>query len=835
MKGKKLFRVGTTLSVVIVTLMLVSWFSNTAAAGSGEFAPGRILVKFKQEAKIAEIHAANATKTTKIIPGLDVHVVSLPPGKGVQQMVEQFKKARGVEYAEPDYIAYADAIPDDTSFGSQWGMNNTGQSGGTADADIDAPEAWDITTGDSGVIIAILDTGIDEDHVDLSGKVDPDLTTNFTTSPTSDDIYGHGTHCAGIAAANTNNNIGVAGVGYNCSLMNVKVLGDDGYGSYSWISNGITYATNNGAHVISMSLSGSSSSTTLKNAIDYAWAHNVVVVAAAGNNGSSTPRYPAYYDNCIAVAATDRNDNKASFSNYGDWVDVAAPGVSIYSSVPNNGYANYNGTSMATPHVAGLAGLLWSTSYGTSSSSVRNRIESTADQIPNTGNYWIWGRINAFEAVKVNNTIDIAAIEVSAPISVVQGDVVNVAVTVKNVGSQDVTSNINVTLTDDTDGANIGTQTIGGGLVVGESRVLTYSWDTTGASITDHTLTAAQAFADDNASNDSMSIVVAVDSGVDDPPSVSITAPGNGELVSDVTVVTANASDDDLVMQVEFFVNGANIGTGTSNGDSWSINWVTGDDDDYTLTAAATDTASQTTTSADVVVTVDNTPPSVDITSPSNGANVSGSNVNVTASASDFNGGVVMQVEFFVDGSSIGVDGGSGNGWSADWDTTGYVNDSYTLTAEATDGAGLRTTSAGVDVIVDNSVAENALYVWDISWSEEGGAKPQGKGKKSSGAATGLIVTVTVKQDSDGDGKAERRDAAVQDVIIELVVVHESGVSWTDSITTDRKGKATLTIESAPIGDYMYTATVMAIDGVPCGSMDVDNPDYYFGFPGGSE
>ncbi|GAI46832.1 unnamed protein product, partial [marine sediment metagenome] len=147
--------------------------------------------------------------------------------------------------------------------------------------------------------------------------------------------------------------------GYNSSLMNVKVLGDDGCGYYSWVAQGIIWAANNGADVINLSLSGSSFSSTLQQAVDYAWNHGVVVVAAAGNDGSSNRLYPAYYDNCIAVAATDANDNLASWSNYGSWVDVAAPG-SAYSTKPNGQYGYMAGTSMASPHVAGLAGLVFS-------------------------------------------------------------------------------------------------------------------------------------------------------------------------------------------------------------------------------------------------------------------------------------------------------------------------------------------------------------------------------------------------------------------------------------------------------------------------------------------
>jgi len=186
-------------------------------------------------------------------------------------------------------------------------------------------------------------------------------------------MFGHGTHVAGIAAASTNNNKGVAGTGYNCPLMNIKVLGDDGSGNYSWVTQGIIWSVAKGAKVINMSMTGDQPSKTLEMAVDFAWRKGAVIVTAAGNEGCSTPTYPAFYQNCIAVGATDDNDTRSSFSNYGNWVDLAAPGreidpetgsiIGIYSTTPNhesflNQYGiahNYDyliGTSMASPHVA---------------------------------------------------------------------------------------------------------------------------------------------------------------------------------------------------------------------------------------------------------------------------------------------------------------------------------------------------------------------------------------------------------------------------------------------------------------------------------------------------
>ncbi len=416
---KKAARILKNASLLLILAILVAspllfWTPPVYSSPPAQppSAHGRILVKFQpwtSPASRAALHRAQGGQPIRLIPGINVEIVNVPAGaEGAKAAA--YARSPLVAYAEPDYIARALGDPNDTFFAKQWGLDNDGQEykagqSGTADADIDAPEAWDIVTGATAIKIAILDTGIDQDHPDLDDKLVGNA--NFTDSGTVDDLYGHGTHVAGIAAAETNNAQGVAGVGYNASLLNVKVLNDQGSGYYSWVANGIVWAADNGAQVINMSLGGSRKSRTLEDAVNYAWSKGVVLVAAAGNSGNSSPTYPAKYANCIAVAATDANDQKASFSEYGSWVDVAAPGVDIFSTFPNRPYAigkslgyDYgSGTSMSTPFVSGLAALVWATGYGTSNSAVRDRIETTADPIPGTGQYWLYGRINACNAV----------------------------------------------------------------------------------------------------------------------------------------------------------------------------------------------------------------------------------------------------------------------------------------------------------------------------------------------------------------------------------------------------------------------------------------------------
>lgn len=384
--------------------------------------PGQVLVKFRDGASqstIEEQIGRNGARVVDRVRVLDVLVLDVPEA-AEQRVVAALSGNPNVEYAELNYIGFGAAVPNDPNFAPhQWGLENTGQTiksqDGTADADIDGPAAWDASTGGSpagAVKVAILDSGIDQDHEDLSAKIVAQR--NFTSSNSADveDRWGHGTHVAGIVGAITNNGVGVAGGCPDCVLMNGKVLNDDLNGAYSWYANGITWAADNGARVINLSAGGSSPSRTLERAVDYAWSKGAVFVAAAGNSGNTSKLYPAAYTNAIAVAATDNRDQKATFSSYGaKWVDVAAPGLNVFSTTPNHPFKNEtingrqknydygSGTSMSSPMTAAVAALIWSSGHGTSNSVVRAHLEATADDIPGTGTYWSAGRVNAERAV----------------------------------------------------------------------------------------------------------------------------------------------------------------------------------------------------------------------------------------------------------------------------------------------------------------------------------------------------------------------------------------------------------------------------------------------------
>jgi len=267
---------------------------------------------------------------------------------------------------------------DDGYLADRWGISR-----------IEAPEAWEITRGDESVIVAVLDTGIDKDNQDLADRVVAEV--NFSNSPTIDDLYGHGTHMAGTIAA----------VAPECRLMNVKVADDTGKCEPSVVAIGIIWAVDHGAEVINLSLAMGASSN-LEEAVNYAWNRGAILVAAAGNKGTSKPSYPAYYDNCLAVAGTNENNSLALLSSHGDWVDVAAPGFNIYSELPGNQYGYKTGTSSAGAHVSGVAALVFSVAEdangnGAVNDEVRWAIESSCTLIGVDGAGQ--GLVDAYQAV----------------------------------------------------------------------------------------------------------------------------------------------------------------------------------------------------------------------------------------------------------------------------------------------------------------------------------------------------------------------------------------------------------------------------------------------------
>ena len=342
------------------------------------------------------------------VPAIEAYVVQLMPHIRMEDAVTFLRSLPGVRYVEPNYVYYAFADPNDPGYSQQYGPQR-----------IQANLAWDIWQPQRTVYIAIIDTGVSYNHPDLVNKFRRHSDNSIygwntlTNSTNANDDHGHGTHVAGIAAAEINNGVGIAGVAAwnpNVSdartyvqLMPVKVLSSSGSGTLDSVVRGITWAADNGAHVLSLSLGGSMGSQALQDAVNYAWNRGCLIVAAAGNGGSSSPQYPAYYTNCIAVAATDRNDQLAYFSQYGSWVDIAAPGVDVYSTWLGDGYRSLSGTSMACPHVSGVAALVWSHNGSLTNQQLRSILETNVDPYQPYAGRTIApnaGRVNAYRALR---------------------------------------------------------------------------------------------------------------------------------------------------------------------------------------------------------------------------------------------------------------------------------------------------------------------------------------------------------------------------------------------------------------------------------------------------
>jgi large repetitive protein len=325
-------------------------------------------------------------------------------------------------------------IPNDPDFIMQWHLNNTGQTFGTPDADIDANEAWDIETGNADIVIAIIDTGVDYTHPDLAaniwnnvdeipnngidddhnGYIDDIRGWNFYDNNSDPkDVFGHGTMCAGITAAVGNNGVGIAGVTWNCKIMPVRFEARDDEGGDTWpkFIKGIKYAVENGANIISISTGNYDIQDVIGDAINDAYDKGVFVCAAAGNDNANKKLYPAAFDNVIAVGGTDHNDKRAYFSTYGEWIDIAAPAINIYSTMPTydvpmnhdpygytQTYSNGAGTSFSAPQVAGVAALLLSIDPTLTPAELKTFLCGNVDPYVSTG-YIGTGRLNAQKAV----------------------------------------------------------------------------------------------------------------------------------------------------------------------------------------------------------------------------------------------------------------------------------------------------------------------------------------------------------------------------------------------------------------------------------------------------
>jgi thermitase len=356
--------------------------SGQTAFSEGEYVQGEVLVRFHDgvtESRRNEIIKRMGAKSSRLLQR-NIFKLRLPGTERVEQAISSLESNPDVLIAQPNYIYRALAIPNDTDFADQWNMTKIGM-----------PAAWDITRGDAAVVIAVIDSGVTLAHPDLQSKLTaPSTWHDFVDGDNlPDDENGHGTHVAGIAAAATNNSLGVAGVAWQCRIMPLRILDEKGEGSTVSIISAVDLAVDQGADVINLSLGTKSSDSLLQAAVDRAYNAGVVVVAAAGNKliskgETDEPFYPAAYPQVIAVAASDSANIVPVFSIRGDYVDVAAPGVSIKSTFLS-GYNIMSGTSMAAPHVSGLAALMMSINPALTPAQIATALKTTATDIDAPG------------------------------------------------------------------------------------------------------------------------------------------------------------------------------------------------------------------------------------------------------------------------------------------------------------------------------------------------------------------------------------------------------------------------------------------------------------------
>lgn len=392
-------------AVLIVFLLVMSSvvIYTVKAAPEEVFAPNEFIIGVKEVNSRILFHIQRSGGIIlEEISVLNAIRVKVPPSIE-NAFIKSIKSRPEVRYVERNIVFKAVHTPNDPYWDDQWGMRI-----------IQADSAWDIHKGSTSVTVAIIDTGIEYTHDDLSDhciNLGYDWVNN-DNDPMDDN--GHGTHCAGVAAAIMDNGIGVVGVA-QVSIMAEKVLDEEGSGYADDVADGIVHAVDAGADVISMSLGSYFSSNLIKDACQYAWDKGCILVAAAGNDNIQWRHYPAAYDTVIAVSATDKYDRKASYSNYGNWIELAAPGGDgedyhdwILSTYLDNWYAWSCGTSMATPHVAGLAALVWSYEPTLTNQELRQHLRDTADDLGASGKdrYYGYGRINAYRALNELGPVD---------------------------------------------------------------------------------------------------------------------------------------------------------------------------------------------------------------------------------------------------------------------------------------------------------------------------------------------------------------------------------------------------------------------------------------------
>jgi subtilisin family serine protease len=648
--------------------------SPSAAAGRPSFVPGHILVAKKRGSADSDFHdalRANNGNALGRLGNLDVHVVNVPAGRETE-VVERLSRNPHIEFAELDEAVAPDAGVNDPDASLEWHLGVIG-----------APAAWDLSVG-SGVTIAILDTGVDPTHPDL---VQVPGWNFYDNNSNSADVYGHGTAVAGAAAAAMNNGIGVAGVAGSARIMPIRISDPAGYGYFSTIAQGLSWAADRGARVANISYSVAGSSTVI-NAANYFRSKGGLVAVSAGNTGANDSTPPT--SSMLVVAATDASDQRAGFSTYGSFIGIAAPGVSIYTTANGGGYRYASGTSFSSPVVAGAAALVLARRPDYTSAQVEAALKSTATDLGSAGTdvYYGAGRLNAA-----------AAVQLAAGSGTGDSTPPTVAIASPTGGTASGTVAVSVSASDNVGVTRVELRVNGVTVASDSAAPFQFSWNSGSVANGTVSLTAA---AFDAAGNSAVSSTVSL--GVSNgtptvpdttPPTVSITSPSGGAAtVSGTVTVSINATDNVGVTRVDLRVNGSTVATGNSAPYQLSWNSTMVPDGSATLSALAYDAAGNSASSAPVAVNVanaapppvaDTSPPTLAITNPADGSTVSGS-VTITTSVGDDSGTAGITQTLYIDGVQKSTV--TGRALIYKWNTRPAAAGTHRIRVSATDAAG---------------------------------------------------------------------------------------------------------------------------------------------------
>ena len=680
--------------------------SAAASAYDAKFARGHILVGKKAGSTRAEFESVMKAAGGESLGTLDniaIDVVSVPAGKE-KDYVARLKANPHVEFAEVDQVMAPAASVSDPSVGSEWHI-----------ATIHAPAAWNYTFG-SGVTIAILDTGVDGTHPDLAASMVAGWNF-YDNNSNAADINGHGTAVAGAAAATANNGIGVAGVAGGARIMPLRISDATGYAMWSTAATAINYAADHGARVVSMSYVGAAGSSTMQSAANYLRSKGGVLFVAAGNTGAQDNT--ASTNSMTVVGATMSDDTIASFSTFGNFVTLSAPGYNILTTSTGGGYGYWWGTSLATPVAAGVAALVIAKRPDYTPAQVDSTLQQSAVDLgaPGKDMYFGAGRVDAGAALALAS-----GGATPPPPPPPAGDATPPSVTLVSPASgATVAGTVAVTVTA---ADNVGVARVDysfGGTKVGSSAAapFTFSWNTTSVANTSGMMVATAYDAAGNSASSNYAFVTVNNTTAPPPPpagdttapTITLVSPASGATLSGTVSIAVNASDNVGVTRVDYSFGGINIGTSSTA--PFTLSWNTSLLGNVAgmLVATAYDAAGNSASSNYAFLTLtgvlappaDTTAPTVSITSPASGATVTGT-VTVAASASDNVG--VTRVEFRVNGATVATVNAAPYQFS--WTTTSMANGAATLTAVAYDAAGNSKTSSSVSVNVSNALSPPA-------------------------------------------------------------------------------------------------------------------------------